>query len=143
MWSEIQTLRESDRKGPLPVITPIRAHISSVTYSAIVMGISDHSKAYPYCAPACVYVEIPPASLSTLEVISPGPTTAISSVKRRRNPRMRIRRSVPRPRAPSSFSAMACQFIAAGILFLFFLFLYFATSRTFISSPVATPHHPR
>ena len=31
--------------NPLPVMTPMRAHISSVTYSAMVMGISDHSKA--------------------------------------------------------------------------------------------------
>ena len=32
-------------ESPLPVTTPIRAHISSVTYSAIVMGMSDHSRA--------------------------------------------------------------------------------------------------
>ena len=32
-------------ESPLPVMTPRRAHISSVTYSAMVMGISDHSNA--------------------------------------------------------------------------------------------------
>ena len=30
---------------PLPVTTPIRAHISPVTYNAMVMGISDHNNA--------------------------------------------------------------------------------------------------
>src|SRR5689334_20455195 len=44
---------------PFPVTTPMRAHISSVTYSAMVMGINDHSSAYPYCAPDCVYTEMP------------------------------------------------------------------------------------
>ena len=29
-------------ESPLPVTTAMRAHISSVTYSAMVMGISDH-----------------------------------------------------------------------------------------------------
>lgn len=31
--------------SPLPVTTPMRAHISSVTYNAMVIGISDHSSA--------------------------------------------------------------------------------------------------
>ncbi len=39
-------------ESPFPVTTPMRAHISSLTYSAMVIGISAHSSVYPYCAPA-------------------------------------------------------------------------------------------
>src|SRR5690349_15203710 len=54
----------------------------------MVMGISDHSRAYPYMAPAWEYTEIPPASLSTLEVIIPGPTTARNNSARARQNRL-------------------------------------------------------
>src|ERR1700730_17702137 len=54
---------------------------------------------------------MPPASLSTLEVISPGPTTARSSVRRRRRPRMRFCRSVPPERTVAILSEMALQSI--------------------------------
>src|SRR6266403_1837587 len=54
---------------------------------------------------------MPPASLSTLEVIRPGPTTASSSVSRRRRPRMRFCRSVPPERTVAIRSEMALQAI--------------------------------
>src|SRR6266851_1689676 len=54
---------------------------------------------------------MPPASLSTLEVIIPGPITANSSVRRRRKARSRFCRSVPRVRRPWALSAMASQFM--------------------------------
>src|SRR6266478_7065207 len=41
---------------PLPVTAPMREHISSDTYSTIVIGISDQSTVLPYLAPACAYV---------------------------------------------------------------------------------------
>src|ERR1700732_3694605 len=108
---------KSDR--PLPVTTPIRAHISSVTYNAIVMGISDHNSAYPYCAPACVYTEIPPASLSTLEVINPGPITASSNVRRCRSARRRFCKLLPRDFTASTRVVIASQFIGAFSISLF------------------------
>src|ERR1700692_146052 len=54
---------------------------------------------------------MPPASLSTLEVIRPGPTTASSSVRRLRRPRMRFCRSVPPERTVANLSEMALQSI--------------------------------
>src|SRR4029077_9646060 len=78
----------------------------------MVMGISDHSSAYPYFAPACVYTEIPPASLSTLEVISPGPITASSSVRRCRSPRRRFCKSLPRDLTASTCVVIDSQFIS-------------------------------
>src|ERR1700730_3997680 len=56
---------------------------------------------------------MPPASLSTLEVIRPGPTTASNSVSRRRRPRIRFCRSVPPERTVAILSEMALQFIGA------------------------------
>jgi hypothetical protein len=53
----------------------MREHISCVTINSSVMGISVHSGRYPYFAPACEYVRMPPESLSTLAVMSPGPMT--------------------------------------------------------------------
>ena len=84
------------------MITPIRAHISIVTYNAIVIGTSDHSIVYPYADPACVYVAIPPASLSTFEVMIPGPITA-------RNRKMRCRHWFVREN-PRNTVARAGQF---------------------------------
>src|SRR5258707_13358382 len=55
---------------------------------------------------------MPPASLSTLEVINPGPTTASSSVKRRRSPRIFFCKSVSPVLTRSNFAVMASQFIA-------------------------------
>ena len=122
-------------ESPFPVTTPIRAHISSVTYSAIVIGISDHSSVYPYCAPAWVYTEIPPASLSTLEVISPGPTTASSSVKRRRRPRIFLRKSVSPARMRSNFSEISRQFIAPPA-FPSYAFTSFDTTSSTVIAPI-------
>src|SRR6266404_848910 len=132
--------------NPLPVMTPMRAHISSVTYSAMVIGISDHSSAYPYFAPACVYTEIPPASLSTLEVIRPGPITASSMVSRWRSARRRFCRSLPRVLTASTRVVMASQFMAFPTLppqgsryFTSSLVRYFLTSRDTTSSTVMVP----
>src|SRR5216683_2815363 len=71
---------------------------------------------------------MPPASLSTLEVMIPGPITASSSVRRLRKPRNRFCRSVPRVRRPCALSAMASQFMRFPNLLLSFftsLFPYF------------------
>src|ERR1700730_9825967 len=54
---------------------------------------------------------MPPASLSTFEVIRPGPTPARSSVRRGRRPRMRFCRSVPPERTVAILSEMALQSI--------------------------------
>src|SRR5580658_7624926 len=96
---------------PLPVMTPMRPHISSLTYSAMVMGISDHSSVYPKCAPAWVYVLIPPASLSTLDVISPGPTTARNTARRRRNVRLRRVKSLLRVFSVESLSVTVSRLV--------------------------------
>ena len=53
----------------------MREHISCVTISSSVIGSSVHSGRYPYLAPACEYVKMPPASLSTTAVMKPGPMT--------------------------------------------------------------------
>src|SRR5580658_1938396 len=98
---------------PLPVMTPMRPHISSLTYSAMVMGISDHSSVYPKCAPAWVYVLIPPASLSTLDVISPGPTTARNTARRRRNVRLRRVKSLLRVFSVESLSVTVSRLVIA------------------------------
>src|SRR3954462_12605683 len=52
--------------SPLPVTAPMREAISWTTTSATVIGIIVHSSELPNCAPACEYVKMPPASLSTL-----------------------------------------------------------------------------
>ena len=39
----------------------------------IVIGMKIHNTVNPKCAPACEYVVMPPASLSTFAVINPGP----------------------------------------------------------------------
>jgi hypothetical protein len=57
----------------------MRAHISWTTISDIVIGIIVHNSRCPNCAPAAEYVHMPPASLSTLAVMNPGPTTAKNS----------------------------------------------------------------
>ncbi len=72
---------------PFPVTAPIRAHISCVTISASVTGISSQSIEYPNCAPAIEYVWIPPTSLSALAVMIPGPTIEKNSSSERRIPR--------------------------------------------------------
>src|SRR5689334_12689507 len=74
--SRIRSLR------PLPVTAPIRAAISWITMSATVTGISVHNSVWPNCAPAAEYVKMPLASLSTLAVMNPGPTTAKNSKNR-------------------------------------------------------------
>jgi len=51
----------------------MREHISCTTIRAIMIGISDQINLSPYWAPAREYVVMPPASLSTLEVMIPGP----------------------------------------------------------------------
>src|SRR5215472_18781402 len=60
---------------PFPVTAPMREHISCVTISKSVIGSNVHSGKYPQRAPACEYVRIPPASLSTMAVMKPGPRT--------------------------------------------------------------------
>src|SRR6266481_2537585 len=54
---------------------------------------------------------MPPASLSTLEVISPGPTTASSKVRRRRKARIFCCKFSPRVSRPSKLDLMVSQFI--------------------------------
>src|SRR5260370_19311627 len=108
----------------------------------MVMGTSHHASADRYFAPACVYTEIPPASLSTLDVISPGPMTASKSVNRCRNARIRFCKSFPRDFSPSTRVVIASQFMAFLNLVLFSLlhyfnqFNYFLTSRETTSSTV-------
>src|SRR5215468_844246 len=55
---------------------------------------------------------MPPASLSTLEVIRPGPTTARKRPNRRRSRRVRLRRAMPRSRQASTLAEMTVQSIA-------------------------------
>src|SRR5258708_40178236 len=55
---------------------------------------------------------MPPASLSTLDVIMPGPTTARSSVSRRRRLRRRFCKFVPRPFSPSIPEVICLQLIS-------------------------------
>ena len=68
--------------SPLPVTAPSRDAISCTTMRAIVIGIIVQSSEYPNCAPAWEYVKMPPASLSTLAVMNPGPMTASRSSSR-------------------------------------------------------------
>src|SRR5258708_1143396 len=71
---------------------------------------------------------MPPASLSTLEVMIPGPITASSSVRRLRKARSRFCRPVPGVRSPCPLSALASQFMPFPNFLLFFftsLFPYF------------------
>src|SRR5271155_4241945 len=75
------------------------------------MGISDHSRVYPKWAPAWVYVLIPPASLSTLEVISPGPTTARNTARRRRKVRLRRVKSLLRVFSVESLSVTVSRLV--------------------------------
>src|SRR5689334_22003851 len=70
---------------PLPVTAPMRDAISCTTISATVIGIMVHSSEYPNWAPACEYVKMPPASLSTFAVMNPGPTTARNNATRVRH----------------------------------------------------------
>jgi len=73
-------------ESPLPEITPMRAHISWMMINATVMGIRVQRSDRPYCAPASEYVVMPPASLSTLEVMMPGPIRAKKMPMDRQNP---------------------------------------------------------
>ena len=59
--------------NPFPVAIPILIPISCMKKRITAMGISVQSNVYPKCEPAIEYVAIPPASLSTAEVIIPGP----------------------------------------------------------------------
>src|SRR2546426_6143281 len=54
---------------------------------------------------------MPPASLSTLEVISPGPTTAQKRTRRRRRWRLPWRKARPRARHSSTLDKIGVQFI--------------------------------
>src|SRR5207245_10134387 len=54
---------------------------------------------------------MPPASLSTLEVISPGPTTAQKRTRRRRSWRLPWRKARPRARHSSTLDKIGVQFI--------------------------------
>src|SRR5258708_21275569 len=85
----------------------------------MVRGISDHKGAYRYWAPAWVSPEIPPASLSTLEVISPGPITASNNVRRCRSARSRFCKLLPRDFTASTRVVIASQFIGPFSIPLF------------------------
>src|SRR5207244_11994856 len=54
---------------------------------------------------------MPPASLSTWEVISPGPTTAQKRTRRRRRWRLPWRKARPRARHSSTLDKIGVQFI--------------------------------
>ena len=49
----VGTFRLARRLAKDPVTAPIREHISSETYSAMVIGISDHNTVLPNLAPDC------------------------------------------------------------------------------------------
>src|SRR5437870_13603073 len=63
---------------------------------------------------------MPPASLSTLEVMSPGPTTARSNTNLWRSPRMRFRISLPRLRRLSRWGLSTFRLMIFRLLSDFF-----------------------
>src|SRR4051812_20995354 len=77
------------------------------------MGISDQRRRYPNRAPATEYVEMLPASLSTVEVMRPGPRTARNRASRVQTWRPRRRARTTPSRHCSTFSFMATMFNCA------------------------------
>src|SRR3954468_24383922 len=105
------------------------------------IGINDQSSRYPKRAPATEYVEMPPASLSTVDVIRPGPSTAKKSARRVQAWRPRRRARTTPSRHCSTRSLMATMFKPASSSQLGAQSRHDIVHRYHADGPAAAIHH--